>query len=128
MIDRRTLLKLLAAAGTVTTTTLLAAGAHAADPVKAGFIYVSPVGDAGWTFQHDQGRKEMEKALAGKATTKFVESVPEGAALGDDASLGRVLHEDNERGRFGQVEAVEHLGRNEGRDDQGRCLQRRGSR
>ena len=79
MIDRRTLLKLLAAAGTVTTTALLAAGAHAADPVKAGFIYVSPVGDAGWTFQHDQGRKEMEKALAGKVTSKFVDSVPEGA-------------------------------------------------
>ena len=76
MIDRRTLLKLLAAAAT---TSLLVAGAHAADPVKAGFIYVSPVGDAGWTFQHDQGRKEMEKALAGKVTTKFVESVPEGA-------------------------------------------------
>jgi basic membrane protein A len=54
-----------------------AAGADA--PVKVGFIYVSPIGDAGWTFQHDSGRKEMEKALAGKVTTKFVESVPEGA-------------------------------------------------
>ena len=79
MIDRRTLLKLLAAAGTVTTATLLATAAQAADPFKAGFIYVSPVGDAGWTFQHDQGRKEMEKALTGKVTSKFVESVPEGA-------------------------------------------------
>jgi simple sugar transport system substrate-binding protein len=57
----------------------LTAGAQAADPVKAGFIYVSPIGDAGWTFQHDQGRKEMEKALAGKVETKAVESVPEGA-------------------------------------------------
>ena len=48
-------------------------------PVKVGYVYVSPVGDAGWTFQHDQGRKEMEKAMAGKVVTKFVENVPEGA-------------------------------------------------
>jgi simple sugar transport system substrate-binding protein len=41
----------------------LAAGA---EPLKVGFIYVSPIGDAGWTFQHDSGRKEMEKALAGR--------------------------------------------------------------
>ena len=34
-----------------------------AEPLKVGFIYVSPIGDAGWTFQHDSGRKEMEKAL-----------------------------------------------------------------
>src|SRR6267154_4406368 len=48
-------------------------------PLKVGFVYVSPIGDAGWTFQHDSGRKEMEKALAGKVTSKFVEAVPEGA-------------------------------------------------
>src|SRR3979409_1854258 len=53
--------------------------ATGAEPLKVGFIYVSPIGDAGWTFQHDTGRKEMEKALAGKVTSKFVESVPEGA-------------------------------------------------
>jgi len=47
-------------------------------PVKVGFIYVGPVGDAGWTFQHDLGRKQMEAALKGKVTTEFVESVPEG--------------------------------------------------
>ena len=53
---------------------------HAADaPLKVGFVYVSPIGDAGWTFQHDSGRKEMEKALGGKVTTKYVENVPEGA-------------------------------------------------
>ena len=48
-------------------------------PVKVGFVYVSPVGDAGWTSQHDSGRRQMEEALGGKVTTKFVESVPEGA-------------------------------------------------
>src|SRR6201984_2192448 len=58
---------------------LAAATALAQAPLKIGFVYVSPVGDAGWTYQHDQGRKEMEKALAGKVETKFVENVPEGA-------------------------------------------------
>ncbi len=57
----------------------LVASASAQDPLKIAFVYVSPVGDAGWTFQHDQGRKEMEKALGAKVQTKFVENVPEGA-------------------------------------------------
>ena len=48
-------------------------------PASICFVYVSPIGDAGWTYQHDLGRKEMEKALAGKVTTKFVENVAEGA-------------------------------------------------
>jgi basic membrane protein A and related proteins len=48
-------------------------------PTKIGFVYVSPIGDAGWTYQHDLGRKEMEKALAGKVTTSYVEKVAEGA-------------------------------------------------
>jgi len=50
----------------------------AVDKVKAGFIYVGPVGDAGWTYSHDQGRKEMEK-LAYVEPSTYIESVPEGA-------------------------------------------------
>jgi len=46
--------------------------------VKAGFIYVGPVGDAGWTWAHDQGRKEMEKLPFVEPST-LIESVPEGA-------------------------------------------------
>ena len=57
----------------------LGGGAAAQEPLKIGFVYVSPIGDAGWTFQHDQGRKELEKALGAKVQTKFVENVPEGA-------------------------------------------------
>jgi simple sugar transport system substrate-binding protein len=53
--------------------------AKKAEPLKVGFVYVSPVGDAGWTAQHDAGRREMEQALAGKVVTTFVEKVPEGA-------------------------------------------------
>ena len=58
---------------------LLASTGFAADKqVKAGFIYVGPVGDAGWTWAHDQGRLEMEKADY-VAPSTFIESVPEGA-------------------------------------------------
>jgi simple sugar transport system substrate-binding protein len=65
------------------TLALLAATALSAappqEPAKVGFVYVGPVGDSGWTFQHDLGRKQMEAALKGKVVTSFVESVPEGA-------------------------------------------------
>jgi simple sugar transport system substrate-binding protein len=47
--------------------------------LKVAFVYVSPVADAGWTSQHNTGRLELEKNLAGKVTTTFVEKVPEGA-------------------------------------------------
>jgi basic membrane protein A and related proteins len=50
----------------------------AQEPIKVAFIYVGPVGDAGWSYAHDQGRKYLEKNLAG-VKTAFVESVPEGA-------------------------------------------------
>jgi simple sugar transport system substrate-binding protein len=52
---------------------------NAQAPAKVGFVYVGPVGDSGWTFQHDLGRKQMEAALKGKVTTQFVENVAEGA-------------------------------------------------
>ncbi len=51
--------------------------AQAADPLKMAFVYVGPVGDGGWTFAHDLGRKAMEKALGSKVSTSFVENVPE---------------------------------------------------
>ena len=31
------------------------------EPLKVGFIYVGPVGDAGWTFAHDMARKAIEE-------------------------------------------------------------------
>ncbi len=48
-------------------------------PVKAGFVYVSPITEAGWTRQHDEGRKAVEAALGDKVKTTFVADVPEGA-------------------------------------------------
>ena len=51
--------------------------ALAADsPMKVGFVYVSPIGDAGWSYAHDLGRRSIE-AMDG-VTTSFVEAVPEG--------------------------------------------------
>ena len=44
---------------------------------KFGFVYVGPIGDHGWSYQHDQSRLAVEKELGVKTT--FVESVPEGA-------------------------------------------------
>ncbi len=46
--------------------------------VKAGFVYVTPVTEAGWTQQHDQGRKAVEAALGPQVKTTYVENVPEG--------------------------------------------------
>ncbi len=49
------------------------------EPFKAAWMYVGPVGDAGWTFAHDQGRKAVEAEFGAKVKTTFVEKVPEGA-------------------------------------------------
>jgi basic membrane protein A and related proteins len=46
------------------------------EPIKVGFLYIGPPGDAGWTFQHDQGRKYVEEELPNVETT-FLDSVPE---------------------------------------------------
>jgi simple sugar transport system substrate-binding protein len=48
-------------------------------PVKAAFVYVTPVFEAGWTHQHDQGRKAVEKALGAAVRTSVVDNVAEGA-------------------------------------------------
>lgn len=48
------------------------------EKMKVAFMYVGPVGDAGWTYAHDQGRQYLQNQLPWVETT-FVESVPEGA-------------------------------------------------
>jgi len=52
--------------------------AEAAEPQKIAFIYVSSVGDLGWSFEHDNGRKMLEAKLGDKVKTAIIESVPEG--------------------------------------------------
>src|SRR5690606_29497630 len=48
-------------------------------PLKAAFVYVAPVTEAGWTRQHEEGRKAVQAALGAQVETTVVESVPEGA-------------------------------------------------
>ena len=70
---RRTLLASAAALA-------MAAPAFAQDePVTAGFIYVGPVGDGGWTYEHDQARLAVEEHFGDQVETIYQESVPEGA-------------------------------------------------
>jgi simple sugar transport system substrate-binding protein len=67
-------------AGAAPTTTAAASAAPAAGgPLKVAFTYVGPVGDAGWTFAHDRGRKAAVEKYGAKITTTFVENVPESA-------------------------------------------------
>ncbi len=87
-----------AATGDATATTPAAApGATDApaptDKIKVAFVYVGPVGDAGWTKKHDDGRKELEAALGDKVETTFLESVPEGAE--SEAVFERLAREGN---------------------------------
>ena len=55
------------------------AAAPKPEPLKIAFAYVGPVGDGGWTFAHDNGRKAIEKEFGDKVVTSFVEKVPEAA-------------------------------------------------
>lgn len=80
--------KQLVALGLAVATALSTGVASAEDNV--GFVYVSPIGDAGWTYQHDLGRLQLEKETGIKTT--YVENVPEGA----DAE--RVIREMAKRG------------------------------
>jgi simple sugar transport system substrate-binding protein len=66
-------------AAVAATTTSLPATAQTTGPLKVGFVYVSPIGDAGWTYQHNLGRLAMEKALGAQVSTTAVEAVAEGA-------------------------------------------------
>lgn len=57
---------------------LVAAGtAGAADKLKVGFVYVGPVGDFGYSYQHDLGRQALQKAMGDKVETTYLENVPE---------------------------------------------------
>jgi basic membrane protein A and related proteins len=84
------------AAPAATTTAAAPAPAPAASaPLKIAFAYVGPVGDGGWTFAHDNARKEVEKEFGSKIETSFVEKVPEAAdaerVFRDMASQGNKL-------------------------------------
>ena len=56
-----------------------AVAAAPAGPLKMAFLYVSPIGDGGWTYQHELGRRAIQDQFGDKIETSFVESVPESA-------------------------------------------------
>jgi basic membrane protein A len=68
----------LAATAAVLTAAASIGGAHAADKLKIGFIYLGPIGDLGWTYQHDQARLAMVKEFGDKVETTYLENVSEG--------------------------------------------------
>jgi basic membrane protein A len=89
LVSKRSILK-LAALSTVAAAVLVGCGkkeepkaaapaAAKPEPLKAAWIYVGPVGDAGWSFAHDLGRKAVEAKFGDAIKTTFIEKVPEGA-------------------------------------------------
>jgi simple sugar transport system substrate-binding protein len=70
--------KLLAAAAAVLLAAGLTGAASAADKLKVGFIYLGPVGDFGWTYQHELARQALVKEFGDKIETTYLENVPEG--------------------------------------------------
>ena len=75
---KKTLLSFISITVTVATL-LLHPTSWAKDPLQVAFVYVSPIGDAGWSYQHDQGRLAAIDKFGDKITTKYIESVNEGA-------------------------------------------------
>lgn len=78
-------------------------------PLKIGFVYVGPVGDAGWTYQHDLGRQAVERAYGARVQTTYVEKVSEyddGRVFRDLAAQGNQLIFATTFGFMKQVEQV----------------------
>ena len=71
--------KILIAATTVMLTAAASLfGASAADKLKVGFIYLGPIGDLGWTYQHELARQALVKEFGDKIETTYLENVSEG--------------------------------------------------
>jgi simple sugar transport system substrate-binding protein len=77
-MDRRTFGQLLGASATTTYLSGVGRRAAAAEPLKVGFVYLGPVGDFGWTYQHDYARKTAVEKYGDAIKTTYVENVPEG--------------------------------------------------
>ncbi|MBN2625951.1 MAG: BMP family ABC transporter substrate-binding protein [Spirochaetales bacterium] len=51
------------------------------EKIKAGFVYIGPAGDFGWTYAHEKGRQYVQEKFGDWLETITVESVPEGDAV-----------------------------------------------
>ena len=94
-MQRRDFARLLGAGAALSALPALVRTASAAEPLKVGFIYLGPVGDFGWTYQHDTARKAAVAHYGDAISTTFVESVPEGPdsekVMNDLAASGHKL-------------------------------------
>jgi simple sugar transport system substrate-binding protein len=75
-INRRNLILGSAAAGLGVSANRWSA--RAAEPFKVAFVYLGPIGDHGWTYQHEEGRRALQAKLGDKVKTSYVENVAEG--------------------------------------------------
>jgi simple sugar transport system substrate-binding protein len=57
---------------------VVAGPALAQGKTKVGFVYVGPIGDHGWSYQHHKGLEAVKKEFGDKVETTHVENVPEG--------------------------------------------------
>ncbi len=93
LITRRNFMKTAAVGGMAMPA--LGRSAFAAEPLKVGYIYLGPIGDYGWTWAHEKGRKAMVDALKGQVVADYVENVKEDASavpiLKDLAQQGHKL-------------------------------------
>ncbi len=81
-------------------------------PLKVGFVYVSPITDAGWTLQHELGRRHLQATLGAQVITQAVDKVAEGPdaerVIRDLASQGnRLIFATS----FGYMDAVAKVAR-----------------
>src|ERR1700685_4677865 len=95
MLRRRQFAGLAGAGAVITAFPSIMRPALAAEPLKVGFIYLGPVGDFGWTYQHDIARKACVEKFGDKIKTTYVENVAEGPdsekVLNDLANQGHRL-------------------------------------
>ncbi len=63
--------------------------ANAADKYKACFVYLGAIGDFGWTYQHNEARKQVDAELGDKVETVYVENVAEADSAGAIERLAR---------------------------------------
>jgi simple sugar transport system substrate-binding protein len=94
-MHRRTFGHLLGAGAAMVALPGVARRAAAAEPLKVGFVYLGPVGDFGWTYQHDTARREAVAKYGDSIKTTYVENVPEGPdcekIIADLANAGNKL-------------------------------------
>jgi simple sugar transport system substrate-binding protein len=66
------------AARTITETrTVTQTVSGAVEPLKVGYVYVGPVGDYGWSYGHDRGRRWADEHFGLPVKSFYRESVPE---------------------------------------------------